>query len=184
MSRNNLIGRVLGGRYRIDEILGQGGMSAVYKAYDPNLKRVVAVKTIHAHLADAAEFVNRFEEEATAVAQLRHANIVQVYDFDHDQGLYYMVQEFLPGETLQERLRRLNRVGKRLPLVEAVEFARNICDAVGYAHQRGMIHRDFDGFWYRQDCRWGGAHRHRRSDRYGQVHATGDGPGRDPRSPV
>ena len=108
MSRPDLMsGKVLGGRYRIDELLGQGGMSSVYKAFDPNLKRVVAVKMIHSHLASDPKFVSRFEEEAAAVAQLRHPNIVQVFDFNHDEDLYYMVQEFVPGETLQERLRRL-----------------------------------------------------------------------------
>jgi serine/threonine-protein kinase len=91
MSRTSLTGQTLGGRYRIDDILGQGGMSAVYKAFDPNLKRVVAVKVIHAHLANDPKFLTRFEEEATAVAQLRHPNIVQVFDFNHDEDLYYMV---------------------------------------------------------------------------------------------
>ncbi len=142
MNRNNLIGQALGGRYRIDEVLGQGGMSAVYKAYDPNLKRIVAVKMIHTHLADDPKFLVRFEEEAAAVAQLRHPNIVQVFDFDHDGDLYYMVQELLPGETLQQRLRRLNEMSRRMPAAEAIEYALNICDAVGYAHLRGMIHRD------------------------------------------
>lgn len=142
MSRRSWSGQVLGGRYRIDEILGQGGMSAVYKAYDPNLKRVVAVKMIHPHLAGDPKFLVRFEEEAAAVAQLRHPNIVQVWDFNHDGDQYYMVQEFVPGETLQERLRRLNRVGRRLSVDEVIRFTLNICEATGYAHRLGMIHRD------------------------------------------
>jgi len=70
---------------------------------------VVAIKTIHSNLADDPRFLARFEEEATAVAKLRHPNIVQVFDYSHDEDLYYMVQEFVPGETLQERLRRLNK---------------------------------------------------------------------------
>jgi len=142
MTRPSWIGQTLGGRYRIDDILGQGGMSAVYKAYDPNLKRVVAVKMIHAHLAEDPKFVIRFEEEAEAVARLRHPNIVQVFDFNHDNDLYYMVQEFVAGETLQERMRRLNKTNRRLPLNEAISFIINICDASGYAHQRGLVHRD------------------------------------------
>ena len=142
MSRPNWIGQTLGGRYRIDEILGQGGMSAVYKAYDPNLKRVVAIKLIHSHLASDPKFVSRFEEEATAVAQLRHPNIVQVFDFNHDGDLYYMVQEFIPGETLQERLRRLSKAGRRMAVTEAIQYTLNICEATGYAHQRDMVHRD------------------------------------------
>jgi eukaryotic-like serine/threonine-protein kinase len=120
----------------------RGGMSAVYKAFDPNLKRVVAVKLIHPHLASDPKFLVRFEEEAAAVAQLRHPNIVKVFDFDHDGDLYYMVQEFVPGETLQERLRRLNREGRRLSLKETIQITAEMCDATGYAHELGMIHRD------------------------------------------
>ena len=82
MDQPTWIGRTLGNRYRIDAPLGQGGMSAVYKATDPNLKRVVAVKLIHSHLSTDPSFVQRFESEASAVASLRHPNIVQVYDFN------------------------------------------------------------------------------------------------------
>ncbi len=142
MTRPSWIGQTLGGRYRIDDILGQGGLSAVYKAYDPNLKRVVAIKLIHAHLADDPKFMVRFEEEAAAVAQLRHANIVQVFDFNHDHDLYYMVQEFVAGETLQQRLRRLSKSNRRMPLDEAIGYILNMCDATGYAHKRGLVHRD------------------------------------------
>jgi serine/threonine protein kinase len=142
MSRPGYIGQTIAGRYRIDEILGQGGMSAVYKAFDPNLKRVVAVKLIHPHLASDPRFLVRFEEEASAVAQLRHPHIVQVYDFNHDGDLYYMVQEFVAGETLQLRLRRLNQTGRRMPVDEAVKYIAQIAAAAGYAHQRGMVHRD------------------------------------------
>ena len=85
MSQPSWIGQTLSGRYKIEEILGQGGMSAVYKAYDPNLKRVVAIKLVHQHLSSDQEFVKRFEEEASTVASLRHPNIVQVYDFNADQ---------------------------------------------------------------------------------------------------
>ncbi|HSJ58880.1 MAG TPA: protein kinase, partial [Anaerolineae bacterium] len=142
MGSTNLVGRTLGDRYRIDELIGRGGMSAVYKAYDPNLKRVVAIKVIHPHLADDPKFVARFEEEATAVARLRHPNIVQVFDFSHDGDLYYMVQEFVPGETLQDHLRRLNKDGREIAVEDAIRYAVDICEAVGYAHRRGMIHRD------------------------------------------
>jgi tRNA A-37 threonylcarbamoyl transferase component Bud32 len=135
-------GQSLGDRYKVEEVIGQGGMSAVYKATDPNLKRVVAIKLIHPHLSENEEFVIRFKEEAAAVAQLRHPNIVQVFDFDSDGDVYYMVLEFVAGETLQARLKRLNAAGRRMPTVEALKFAAQICDAVDYAHQRGMIHRD------------------------------------------
>jgi serine/threonine protein kinase len=117
-------------------------MSAVYKAFDPNLKRVVAIKVIHPHLAGDPEFVKRFEEEASAVASFRHPNIVQVYDFNRDDDLYYMVQEFIPGITLQERLRQLSAAKRHMPVTEAIRFTFQICNATEYAHQRGMIHRD------------------------------------------
>ncbi|HEX5840229.1 MAG TPA: protein kinase [Anaerolineales bacterium] len=136
------IGRTLSGRYRIDALLGQGGMSAVYKATDPNLKRVVAIKLIHSHLSTDPLFVQRFEGEASAVASLRHPNIVQVYDFNTDNGVYYMVLEFIAGETLQDRLKRLADAGRQLSIEDAVKFTANIADAAGYAHQRGMVHRD------------------------------------------
>jgi serine/threonine protein kinase len=117
-------------------------MSAVYKAMDPNLKRVVAVKMIHPHLSADPDFVQRFEEEASAVAQLRHSRIIQVYDFNQDEGVYYMVLEFVPGENFQDYLRRLNEDGRRLTVAQGVEYMADICDAVDYAHRRGMIHRD------------------------------------------
>lgn len=139
MNAPSWIGRSLGGRYQIEQMLGQGGMSAVYKANDPNLRRVVAVKLIHPHLSGDTRFLHRFEEEAAAVAQLRHPNIIQVFDFNQDSGVYYMVMEFIAGETLQDRLRRSNRF---IPLGKAVQYISNICAAIGYAHKRGIIHRD------------------------------------------
>jgi len=141
---NTWIGKSLSGRYELEELLGQGGMSSVYKATDPNLKRVVAIKMIHAHLSNDPGFVSRFEEEAAAVAQLRHPNIIQVYDFNHDDEneAYYMVLEFVPGETVQQHLERLNEDNRKLSSTKALEYMADICDAVGYAHQRGMIHRD------------------------------------------
>ena len=142
MSDTDWIGKDLAGRYHIEELLGQGGMSAVYKAQDPNLKRVVAVKMIHSHLSSDPGFVSRFEEEATSIAQLRHPNIVQVYDFNVEDEIYYMVMEFIPGETLQDHLKRLNNVDRRMPLEDVVNYMVNVCEAADYAHDRGMIHRD------------------------------------------
>lgn len=136
------IGQTIGGRYKIESLLGQGGMSAVYKGTDPNLRRTIAIKLIHPHLAADPEFVRRFEEEAAAVAQLRHPNIIQVYDFNHDSDIYFMVLEFVPGQTLQERLKSIHAAGRRLPLDEVVHIMTTVCEAVHYAHERSMIHRD------------------------------------------
>ncbi len=109
MNQTDWIGQTLGGRYQIQELIGQGGMSSVFKAFDPNLQRVVAVKLIHPHLSSDSRFTSRFEDEARAVARLRHPNIVQVYDFNHDGELFYMVQEFVSGKTLQALLGQLER---------------------------------------------------------------------------
>lgn len=142
MAPNGWVGQTIGGRYRIEELLGQGGMSAVYRAADPNLRRTVAVKVIHPHLSNNEEFVHRFEEEAAAVAQLRHPNIIQVYDFNHDSGVYYMVMEYIAGESLLQRLDRIAKAGRRLPFLEVLRYGIHLCDAVDYAHKRSMIHRD------------------------------------------
>jgi serine/threonine protein kinase len=117
-------------------------MSAVYKAYDPNLRRVVAVKLIHPHLSTDPDFIYRFKKEAAAVAAFRHPNIVQVYDFNVDGEVYYMVLEFIPGETLQDRLKHLEKSNTKMPMEQAVRIILNVCDALGYAHRQGVIHRD------------------------------------------
>ena len=142
MDQPDWIGQTLGGRYQIQELIGQGGMSSVFKAFDPNLRRVVAVKLIHPHLSSDPRFTARFEDEARAVAKLRHPNIVQVYDFNHDGRLYYMVQEFVPGQTLQSLLARSNEAGERLPLPVAIKYTADVCRAIDYAHRLGMVHRD------------------------------------------
>src|SRR5688572_19318342 len=142
MDQPTWIGRSLNDRYNISPLLGQGGMSAVYKANDPNLKRVVAIKLIHPHLSTDPDFIYRFKKEASAVAAFRHPNIVQVYDFNVDGNVYYMVLEFIPGETLQERLRELKNSNLKMPIEQAIKIIIDICNAMGYAHKHGMIHRD------------------------------------------
>src|SRR5512139_2816986 len=98
MALDDLIGSVLGGRYEIESLIGQGGMDSVYKCYDSNLRRTVAIKIIHTGLSEKPDFTRRFQEEATAVARLRHPNIAQVFDFSHEKDMYYMVMEFIAGE--------------------------------------------------------------------------------------
>ena len=142
MEQSTWIGRSLNGRYKIDALLGQGGMSAVYKATDPNLKRVVAIKLIHPHLSTDSDFVYRFKKEAAAVAALRHQNIVQVFDFNTDNDVNYMVLEFVPGETLQDRLKHLKSSNTKMPVDQAIRIILNVCDALSYAHKLGIIHRD------------------------------------------
>lgn len=142
----NLIGQTIG-KYQIVAPLGQGGMAHVYKAYQPNLDRYVAIKVLHSHLLDQAHFVSRFEQEASLIARLRHPHIVQVYDSDVSDALYYIVMEYIEGPTLKAELdgrrkeRELEREGLFTP-VEVVGIMNGLCQAVAYAHSRGMIHRD------------------------------------------
>lgn len=141
-SQPTWIGKTLGGRYLIESMLGRGGMSSVYKARDPNLQRTVAIKIIHPHLTDNDEFVRRFEQEAAAVAKLRHPNIMQVHDFNHEGQAYYIVFEYIPGEPLDKRLQTLKEADLRLPLDESLTIIATLSNAVAYAHERNMVHRD------------------------------------------
>src|SRR5579863_5822945 len=110
------------GRYDIRERLGRGGMATVYKAWDMNLDRWVAVKVLHDHLAEESDFKQRFEREAKLIATLSHPNIVQIYDFDHDErngeAVYYMVMAFIAGPTLREVMERQHAKGDRLSLAD------------------------------------------------------------------
>ena len=142
MAEPGWIGKAIGGRYQVEQELGAGGMSTVYRATDLNLRRTVAVKLIHTHLSKDPQFVRRFESEATVVARLKHPNIVQVYDFDNDHGTYYIVFEYVSGESLQERLVRLAAANRVMFVDTSVEIAASVADALNYAHERDVIHRD------------------------------------------
>jgi len=137
----DLIGQNLG-KYRILARLGRGGMAEVYKAFQPSLDRYVAVKLLHAFMAEDKDFLARFQREAKNVAALRHPNIVQVFDFDVEGEQYYMVMEYLDGPTLKTRLETLHQRGERLPLVEVLRIVRDVGSALAYAHGRGIVHRD------------------------------------------
>ncbi len=131
------------GKYVIKEKLGTGGMAEVYKGYQENLDRFVAIKIMHAFLGSDQDFLNRFQREARAMAALNHPNIVGVYDFDvYGDNNYYLVMEYIRGGTLKERLETLARKGERMPLPEVVKMIAEISDALAYAHRRDMIHRD------------------------------------------
>jgi serine/threonine-protein kinase len=126
------------GKYELLERVGKGGMAYVYKAYQPTIDRFVAVKVLHSHLAEDAEFLERFKREAKGLGSLRHPHIVSVIDFDVADGWYYMVMDFIEGETLEAVL---DRRGK-LPLDEALTLTAQLAGALEYAHQHGRIHRD------------------------------------------
>src|SRR5512138_3331023 len=141
MAPLSLEGRTLG-KYRMLEPLGRGGMAQVFKAYHPQLDRYVAVKVLRSDLLEEAEFLARFRREARAVAALRHPNIVQIFDFDTQDDLYYMVMELLEGDTLKAYLNHLRVRDQRMPLGEAVRIFSDVIAGLSYAHGQGIIHRD------------------------------------------
>ena len=129
---------VLGGRYRLDGLIGEGGMGAVHRATDLTLERQVAVKVVRPQ-AQSPEIRERFLREARSTAQIRHPNIVEVFDFGQTEGEeLYFVMELLRGESLAVRLQREGRV----PLEDFVTLAGELCDGVGAAHAAGVVHRD------------------------------------------
>lgn len=132
------VGTQLSGRYRLDAQIGVGGMSMVYRAFDTVLERQVAIKLMHSSLSTDADQLERFRREARAVAQLNHPHIVGVIDAGEDVATPYIVFEYVEGETLKDRIRRLGR----LPVSEAVAYAIEIARALGAAHAVGIVHRD------------------------------------------
>jgi serine/threonine protein kinase len=141
MAPLTLEGKTLG-KYRILEPLGRGGMAQVFRAYHPQLDRYVAVKVLRSDLVDEEEFLARFRREARAVAALRHPNIVQIFDFDVENDLYYMVMELLEGDTLKAYLNSLRVHGERLSLGDLVRIFSDVLAGLAYAHSEGIIHRD------------------------------------------
>ncbi|MEO8955293.1 MAG: protein kinase [Ktedonobacteraceae bacterium] len=136
------------GKYEMRERLGRGGMAEVWKAFDTQLHRYVAIKLMHADLQNDPEFMTRFVREARAIASLHHSNIVQIYDFqttnttDANSPLAYMVMDYVEGQTLADYMRETVRVGKFLTANELVQLFASISRAIDYAHRQGMLHRD------------------------------------------
>lgn len=138
----DLTGQTLG-RYQIVERLGRGGMADVYRGFQPGLDRYVAIKVMHPHLSEDADFITRFKREAQAVASLRHPNIVQVFDFDVQGENYYMAMDYIEGgRTLKELLEEMNTSGEKMNVEAAMTIIARLADALEYAHKRGMVHRD------------------------------------------
>src|SRR5258708_4170228 len=141
----DVLGKKLG-RYDIRERLGRGGMASVYKGYDMNLDRWVAVKVLHEHLVEETGFKERFEREAKVVARLNHPNIVQVYDFDFadfdGQPVYYMVEAYMHGKSLKHLMDEAESRGERLTMDQVDEVLHSVSSALSYAHAKGVVHRD------------------------------------------
>ncbi len=135
---SSMIGTVLSGRYRLEAKLGSGGMSTVYLARDETLDRPVAVKVMHREMSEQEDQLQRFRQEARAVAKLTHPNVVAVIDAGEDGGHPYIVFEYVKGETLKQRI---NRVGA-LDTQEAIAYAIEVARGLSVAHGRNMVHRD------------------------------------------
>ena len=125
------------GPYEIEKIIGSGGMGEVYRARDTRLERMVAIKVLAPHLAENPEHRQRLEREAKAVSSLSHPHICPLYDVGHENGVDFLVMEFIEGETLADRLAR-----GPLPIDEVIQFGVQIADALEKAHRQGIVHRD------------------------------------------
>ncbi len=133
-----MIGTVLSGRYRLEAKLGSGGMSTVYLARDQTLDRQVAVKVMHREMSEQADQLERFRQEARAVAKRSHPNVVSVIDAGEDGGHPYIVFEYVEGETLKQRISRDGALDPQEAIAYAIEIARGL----SVAHARRMVHRD------------------------------------------
>jgi eukaryotic-like serine/threonine-protein kinase len=133
-----MIGELIDGRYEIEDLVGTGGMSSVYRARDTVLERRVALKILHDHFSSDPEYVERFRREARAIARLNHPNIVTVIDRGDFQGRQFIVFEFVPGDNLKDIVRRYGP----LPVPEALALAHQIARGLSFAHEHGVVHRD------------------------------------------
>ncbi len=125
------------GPYEILAPIGAGGMGEVYRAKDTRLERTVAVKVLPAHLSSSAEVRQRFEREAKTISALSHPHICALYDVGNQDGVEYLVMEYLEGETLSDRLAK-----GPLPLEQVLRYGIEIADALDRAHRQGIVHRD------------------------------------------
>jgi serine/threonine-protein kinase len=133
-----VVGETIAGRYELEEVVGHGGMSTVYRAHDSLLERNVALKVLHQQYNEDEDFVERFKREARSVAQLQHPNIVTVIDRGEEDGRQYIVFEYIDGENLKELVVRKGRLDVRTALEIALEIARGL----SFAHESGLVHRD------------------------------------------
>lgn len=133
-----MIGKMLGNRYELIEKIGEGGMGLVYKAKCHLLNRYVAIKILKPEFTEDEDFINRFKKESLSSASLSHPNIVSIYDVGNEDGLYYIVMEYVKGKTLKEIIK------EKAPLsyYEIINISRQICLALEHAHMNNIIHRD------------------------------------------
>src|SRR5579859_2181253 len=129
------------GKYHIDSEIGRGSMGVVYRAFDPDIRRQVAIKTMRTQGLSSIELEDykaRFKREASAVGQMSHPNIVTVYDFSVDGDLFFLAMEYLEGKSL----RKIMETQGRLPIETVIHTCQQVCSALEHAHTRGVVHRD------------------------------------------
>lgn len=130
--------QVFSGKYIVQEVLAKGGMGVIYKALDQTLNRVVAIKAVHEHLSGDPSFTARFLREARAMARLDHHNIVTIHAVEEEHGTPYIVMEYFPGGNL----RSFMQARKPVPIRTSLDIARQVAEALAYAHDQGIVHRD------------------------------------------
>jgi serine/threonine protein kinase len=133
-----MVGELIAGRYELEELVGKGGMSSVYRARDQLLERTVAIKILHEHHSRDADYVERFRREARIAARVQHPNIVTVIDRGEADGRQFIVFEYVDGENLKQLVEREGR----LPVRTALELGIEIGRALAFAHESGLVHRD------------------------------------------
>ncbi len=141
MSDDPLLGRQLA-NFQIERVIGRGGMAQVYYGQDVKLERPVAIKVIDTRYRDNPTYAERFIREARTVATWRHENIIQIYYADDEEDLYYFVMEYIDGSDLGKLIAEYVDQGQLMPQAEVVRIGRTIANALDYAHQQGVIHRD------------------------------------------
>ncbi len=133
---------ILNGRYQLLDRVGSGGMATVFKARDNALGRVVAIKLMHESLTSDEGFLERFQMEAHAAANLSHPNIVTVHDIGQDGHRHYIVMEYVDGRTLKQIIREQNQGGRFLPINRTLDLIIQVCNGIGYAHRANLVHCD------------------------------------------
>jgi serine/threonine protein kinase len=124
--------------YEIKELIATGGMAAIYKALQRPSGQTVAIKILHGHLAQDKDFITRFEREARAAADLKHENIIDILDYGHAEGVYYISMQYVDGKSLKELINST----KFIPHEIALAIVYEICQGIEHAHQKGVVHRD------------------------------------------
>ncbi len=137
-SADSLVGRSLAGRYDVLDLLGEGGMGAVYRVLDRELDEVVALKVIRDELASSSEIVERFRNEVKLARRVTHTNVARTFELGHADGVMYCTMELVDGEPLSHVLEQRGR----LPLEEAIAIACALCDGLAAAHAVDVVHRD------------------------------------------